>query len=91
MTARKLVLNASIGVFVLGAAIAPVILWRASSVPDPATGRTEPFIFAPEISPAPSYITALDGWLIAGCNGAALALFVAWLAMEARHRLGFGG
>ncbi|RVD70297.1 hypothetical protein EN751_21470, partial [Mesorhizobium sp. M4A.F.Ca.ET.029.04.2.1] len=40
-----------------------LILFTASPVPDPASGRTEPSLFAPEISTNWDYITPLQTWL----------------------------
>ena len=55
-----------------------LILFTASPVPDPASGRTEPSLFAPEISANWDYITPLQTWLLIVLTGTTLIAFAAW-------------
>ncbi|MFD2057697.1 hypothetical protein ACFSQT_32820 [Mesorhizobium calcicola] len=55
-----------------------VILFTASPVPDPASGRTEPSLFAPAISTDWDYITPAQTWLLIMFTGATLICVVAW-------------
>ncbi|UVK47038.1 hypothetical protein BPNPMPFG_002777 [Mesorhizobium sp. AR07] len=55
-----------------------LILFTASPVPDPASGRTEPSLFAPEISTNWDYITPAQTWLLILLTGATLTCAVAW-------------
>lgn len=55
-----------------------LILLTASPVPDPASGRTEPSLFAPEISSDWDYITPWQTWVLIVLTGTVLICFVAW-------------
>ncbi|RVC60767.1 MAG: hypothetical protein EOS65_13405 [Mesorhizobium sp.] len=55
-----------------------LILLTASPVPDPASGRTEPSLFAPKISTNWDYITPLQTWLLIVLMGTTLIAFAAW-------------
>ncbi|BCG93288.1 hypothetical protein [Mesorhizobium sp. 131-2-1] len=55
-----------------------LILFTASPVPDPASGRTEPSLFAPEISANWDYITPLQTWLLIVLTGTTLIAAAAW-------------
>ncbi|MBZ9678411.1 hypothetical protein [Mesorhizobium sp. ES1-1] len=55
-----------------------LILLTASPVPDPASSRTEPSMFAPAISANWSYITPVQAWLLIVIVGTTLACVVAW-------------
>jgi hypothetical protein len=55
-----------------------LILLTASPVPDPASGRTEPSLFAPEISNNWDYITPLQTWILILLTGATLICFAGW-------------
>ncbi|RVC80727.1 hypothetical protein EN745_12025 [Mesorhizobium sp. M4A.F.Ca.ET.022.05.2.1] len=55
-----------------------LILFTASPVPDPASGRTEPSLFAPEISTNWDYITPLQTWLLIVLTATTLIALAAW-------------
>ncbi|ESY77227.1 hypothetical protein X740_25040 [Mesorhizobium sp. LNHC221B00] len=55
-----------------------LILFSASPVPDPASGRTEPSLFAPAISSNWDYITPAQTWLLIMLTGVTLICVVAW-------------
>ncbi|MER8631350.1 hypothetical protein NKI77_26945 [Mesorhizobium opportunistum] len=55
-----------------------LILFSASPVPDPASGRTEPSLFAPAISSNWDYITPAQTWLLIMLTGGTLICVVAW-------------
>lgn len=55
-----------------------LILLTASPVPDPASSRTEPSMFAPAVSANWSYITPVQSWLLILFMGTTLACVVAW-------------
>ena len=55
-----------------------LVLFTASPVPDPASGRTEPSLFAPAISSNWDYITPVQAWLLIILTGVTLSCVVAW-------------
>jgi hypothetical protein len=55
-----------------------LVLFSASPVPDPASGRTEPSLFAPAISTNWDYITPAQTWLLIILTGVTLICVVAW-------------
>ncbi|WP_214472300.1 hypothetical protein [Mesorhizobium sp. dw_380] len=55
-----------------------LILFTASPVPDPASGRTEPSLFAPAISTNWDYITPAQTWLLILLTSVTLVCVVAW-------------
>lgn len=55
-----------------------LILRTASPVPDPASGRTEPSLFAPAISTNWDYITPAQTWLLVLLTTITLVCVVAW-------------
>ncbi|WP_404925235.1 hypothetical protein [Mesorhizobium sp. ORM16] len=55
-----------------------MILSTASPVPDPASGRTEPSLFAPVISTDWDYITPAQTWLLIALASVTLICVVAW-------------
>ncbi|MFA6157682.1 hypothetical protein [Mesorhizobium sp.] len=55
-----------------------LILMTASPVPDPASLRTEPSVFAPAISTHWNYITPVQAWLLIVLTGVTLICVVAW-------------
>ncbi|RUW73607.1 MULTISPECIES: hypothetical protein [unclassified Mesorhizobium] len=63
-----------------------LILLTASPVPDPASGRTEPSLFAPKISTNWDYITPLQTWLLIVLMGTTLIAFAAWALMALMER-----
>lgn len=58
------------------------VQFHASSTPDPASGRTEPVLFAPEISHSWDYATPGQVWLLAGLTATVLLCFVAWAVVS---------
>lgn len=56
-----------------------LIIFTASPVPDPASGRTEPELFAPVISSSWNYITPAQSWTLIVLTGATLIGFVGWV------------
>ncbi|TPM32866.1 hypothetical protein [Mesorhizobium sp. B2-3-4] len=55
-----------------------LILFSASPVPDPASGRTEPSLFAPAISSNWDYITPAQTWLLIVLAGLTLICVAGW-------------
>ncbi|SDA80700.1 hypothetical protein [Mesorhizobium qingshengii] len=69
-----------------------LILFTASPVPDPASGRTEPSLFAPAISSTWDYITPVQAWLLIILTGVTLSCVVAWpIAAWMERRADAGG
>lgn len=69
-----------------------LILFTASPVPDPASGRTEPSLFAPAISSNWDYITPVQAWLLIILTGVTLSCVVAWpIAAWMERRADAGG
>ena len=69
-----------------------VILFTASPVPDPASGRTEPSLFAPAISTNWDYITPAQTWLLIVLTGTTLICVAAWpIAAWLERRAAAGG
>jgi hypothetical protein len=58
-----------------------LIQLTASPVPDPASGRIEPALFAPRISADWDYITTWQTLLLIALTGSVLICFVASLAV----------
>ncbi|WP_245468041.1 MULTISPECIES: hypothetical protein [unclassified Mesorhizobium] len=79
----------TLGGLVATAAARALIIFTASPVPDPASGRTEPELFAPVVSSSFDYITPAQSWILIVLTGATLIGFVAWMIaafMERRRR-----
>lgn len=55
-----------------------LVLLTASPVPDPASGRTEPSVFAPVISSNWDYITPVQNWLLILLTSVTVICMVAW-------------
>ncbi|RWE33101.1 MAG: hypothetical protein EOS78_22920 [Mesorhizobium sp.] len=55
-----------------------LILLTASPVPDPASGRTEPSLFAPAISSNWDYITPVQAWLLIVLASVTLICVAGW-------------
>ncbi|MBN9223090.1 MAG: hypothetical protein J0I79_34625 [Mesorhizobium sp.] len=55
-----------------------LVLLTASPVPDPASGRTEPSVFAPVISSNWDYITPAQNWLLILLTSVTVICMVAW-------------
>ncbi|TIN19229.1 MAG: hypothetical protein E5Y31_24625 [Mesorhizobium sp.] len=69
-----------------------IILFTASPVPDPVSGRTEPSLFAPAISTNWDYITPVQTWLLIVLTGATLICAAAWpIATWLERRADAGG
>lgn len=69
-----------------------LIVFTASPVPDPASGRTEPSLFAPAISSNWDYITPVQAWLLIILTGVTLSCVVAWpIAAWMERRADAGG
>jgi hypothetical protein len=84
----------TLGGLVATAAARALIIFRASPVPDPASGRTEPELFAPAISSSFDYITPAQSWTLIVLTGATLIGFAAWMVaafMERGSDMGDGG
>ena len=75
-----------IGGLVVSGVAKVLIQFTASPVPDPASGRTEPSLFAPAISTDWDYITPWQTWLLIVLTGAVLVCFVGWLAVAWMER-----
>jgi hypothetical protein len=63
-----------------------LILFTASPVPDPASGRTEPSLFAPEISRDWDYITPQQTWILILLTSASLICFAGWAVAALMER-----
>jgi hypothetical protein len=63
---------------VLSAMAKLYVQFGASTKPDPASGRTEPVLFAPRISHSWDYATSGQVWLLIGLTSTVLVCFVAW-------------
>jgi hypothetical protein len=73
----------------VGGHIASLALLRnASPMPHPASGRTLPYPFSPDLSEGPLYITWLEGGILAACLGTALLCFVVWITLSVREWMG---
>ncbi|TGQ71371.1 MAG: hypothetical protein E5V49_08005 [Mesorhizobium sp.] len=67
-----------LGGLVATAAARVLVLFTASPVPDPASGRTEPSLFAPVISTNWDYITPAQAWVLIVLTSVTLICVVAW-------------
>jgi hypothetical protein len=76
----------ALGGLVVTAVARVLILFTASPVPDPASGRTEPSLFAPEISTDWHYITPLQTRVLILLTSATLICVVVWLIAAWRER-----
>ena len=69
-----------------------LILLTASPVPDPASGRTEPSLFAPIISSNWDYITPVQAWLLIVLLAVTLVSIAGWpIAAWLERRANPGG
>jgi hypothetical protein len=75
----SLMRSLTLGGLVATAAARALIIFTASPVPDPASGRTEPELFAPVISSSWNYITPAQSWVLIALTGATLIGLVAWM------------
>jgi len=69
----------TLGGLIATAAARSLIIFTASPVPDPASGRTEPELFAPAISSSFDYITPAQSWILILLTGATVIGFVGWI------------
>ena len=86
MTLRSAFLYGSIGALVLGKTYSVFIQAQSTRLPDPATGHTGPYLFAPAISRHFNYITEGQGWLITTIYATAILCFLVWAALALRER-----
>ena len=77
----SILLSMAIGGLVLSKLGQIYVLFGASPTPDPASGRTEPVLFAPAISRSWDYTTSGEIWLLAALTATFLVCFVAWAIM----------
>ena len=86
MTIRRRCLWGAIAGLVLAKGLTVLVQQGATRVPDPATGHTGPYLFAPAISLHFNYIAPWQGWLLTAINAAAILCFLAWAALALRER-----
>ena len=87
MSARSICTYIAIIALVGGHIASLALLRNASPVPQPESGRTIPYIFSPQLTDGPLYITFLEGAVLAGCLATAGLCFVIWIALTAREWL----
>lgn len=90
----SLMRSLTLGGLIATAAARSLIIFTASPVPDPASGRTEPELFAPLISSSFDYITPAQSWILLVLTGITLIGFAAWMVtafMERGSRMDDGG
>ncbi|WP_036257863.1 hypothetical protein [Mesorhizobium sp. WSM3224] len=75
----SLMRSLTIGGVIATAAARSLIIFTASPVPDPASGRTEPELFAPAISSSFDYITPAQSWVLIVLTGITLIGFAGWI------------
>ncbi|SFO07588.1 hypothetical protein SAMN03159463_01040 [Mesorhizobium sp. NFR06] len=69
----------TLGGLIATAAARSLIIFAASPVPDPASGRTEPELFAPAISSSFDYITPAQSWILIVLTGITLIGLAGWI------------
>ena len=74
----SLMRSLALGGLVACAVAKVLILFTASPVPDPASGRTEPSLFAPAVFKDWDYITPLQSWVLIVLTGATLISIAGW-------------
>ncbi|WP_189341226.1 MULTISPECIES: hypothetical protein [unclassified Mesorhizobium] len=82
----SLMRSLTLGGLIATAVARALIIFTASPVPDPASGRTEPELFAPLISSSFDYITPARSWLLIALTGATVISFVAWMLVALLER-----
>ncbi|RAZ78517.1 hypothetical protein [Mesorhizobium atlanticum] len=82
----SLMRSLTLGGLIATAVARALIIFTASPVPDPASGRTEPELFAPLISSSFDYITPARSWLLIVLTGATVISFVAWMVFALLER-----
>ena len=75
----SLMRSLALGGLIATAGARALIIFTASPVPDPASGRTEPELFAPMITSSFDYITPAQSWILIVLTGATLIGFVGWM------------
>ncbi|MBN9547895.1 MAG: hypothetical protein J0H31_03165 [Alphaproteobacteria bacterium] len=75
----SLMRSLTLGGLIVTAAVRSLIIFTASPVPDPASGRTEPELFAPVISSSFDYITPAQSWILIVLAGMTLIGFAGWI------------
>ncbi|WP_246679143.1 hypothetical protein [Mesorhizobium sp. B2-6-2] len=75
----SLMRSLTLGGLIATAAARSLIIFTASPVPDPASGRTEPELFAPLISSSFDYITPAQSWVLILLAGATVIGLVGWM------------
>ncbi|WP_292228764.1 hypothetical protein [Mesorhizobium sp.] len=86
----SLMRSLTLGGLIVTAAARSLIIFTASPVPDPASGRTEPELFAPLISSSFDYITPAQSWILLVLTGSTMIGFAAWMLFALLER-GSGG
>ncbi|MDX8456932.1 hypothetical protein RFM98_29790 [Mesorhizobium sp. VK9D] len=76
----------TLGGLIATAVARSLIIFTASPVPDPASGRTEPELFAPVISSSFDYITPTQSWILIVLTGATVIGLIAWLLFAFMER-----
>ena len=82
----SLMRSLTLGGLVATAAVRALFIFTASPVPDPASGRTEPELFAPVISSSWDYITLAQSRVLIALTGATLVCFIAWMVAAFTER-----
>ena len=75
----SLMRSLALGGLIVTAAVRSLIIFTASPVPDPASGRTEPELFAPLISSSFDYITPVQSWILIILTGITLIGLAGWM------------
>lgn len=75
----SLMRSLTLGGLIATASARALIIFKASPVPDPASGRTEPELFAPMISSSFDYITPAQSWILIVLTGATMIGLVGWI------------
>lgn len=75
----SLMRSLTLGGLIATAAARSLIIFTASPVPDPASGRTEPELFAPLISSSFDYITPAQSWILLVLTGITLIGLICWI------------
>lgn len=75
----SLMRSLTLGGLIATAAARALIIFTASPVPDPASGRTEPELFAPLITSSFDYITPAQSWFLIVLTGATVIGLVGWI------------
>ncbi|RAZ88974.1 hypothetical protein DPM33_21350 [Mesorhizobium hawassense] len=82
----SLMRSLTLGGLIATAAARSLIIFKASPVPDPASGRTEPELFAPAISSSFDYITPAQSWILIVLTGITVIGLVGWIFFAFKER-----